>query len=168
MSQFFLWFKEMKQLYGFCPCCGELFRLSDATIFTQTLPPHTPFDRLNAQRDRLVKQEERFEECKDQIEEEATKRGQRRAARQLRKLSPYLYDSAANPNDVKVIFDPVEYLVFRGLTARHCTLIELVDHPAETSQREQAQESIARAIKAGNIEWQTFRVQPNGTITQEA
>ena len=167
MSRFFFWFKEMKQLYGFCPCCGDVFRLSDVEIFTRTPAPHTPFDKLAAQQDRQDRQFERFKEREREIRLDATRRGQRKAARQLRKLSPYLYDRAANANDVKVIFDPVEYLVFHGLTKERCTLIELVDHPAETSQREQAQKSIARAIKAGNLEWQTFRVGPNGNIVQE-
>jgi predicted Holliday junction resolvase-like endonuclease len=167
MSQFFLWFKEMKQLYGFCPCCGEPFRLSDVDLYTKTPPPHTPFDTIAAQEARLDQQVQKFGEQEREIRQAATRRGQQKAARQLRKLSPYLYDRAANANDVKVIFDPVEYLVFHGLTKKRCTLIELVDHPAETSQREQAQQSIESAIKAGNIEWQTFRVQANGTITQE-
>jgi predicted Holliday junction resolvase-like endonuclease len=82
-------------------------------------------------------------------------------------MSPYLYDRAANPNDVKVIFDPVEYLVFHGLTKEHCTLIELVDHPAETKSHERVQESLQRSIKSGNVEWQTFRIQTDGRIVQE-
>lgn len=167
MSQFFMWFKELKQLYGFCPCCGEVFRLSDTSIFTKTPPPHTPFDKLAAEHDRLNQQIEKFDEQEDKIREAATQRGQRKAARQLRKLSPYLYDQAANPKDVKVIFDPVEYLVFHGLTKGHCTLIELVDHPAASKAQEKVQSSIDQAIKGGNFEWQTFRVQTNGSIVQE-
>ena len=34
-------FTEMKAIYGFCPCCDELFRLSDATIYTKLPPPRT-------------------------------------------------------------------------------------------------------------------------------
>jgi len=166
MSRFFLWFKEMKQLYGFCPCCNELFRLSDATLYTKTLPPHTPFDTVAEQRKRFLKQRERFEDKEEAIRDEAKARGRALARRQLRKVAPFLR-RGVDPNDIKVIFDPVEYLMFHGLTKEQCTLIELVDHPAETSQREKAQRSIQRTIEAGNIEWQTFRVQLDGSITQE-
>ena len=83
-------------------------------------------------------------------------------------MSPYLYDQAMNANDIKVIFDPVEFVVFHGLTKEHRTLIELVDHPAETGARERAQTSIKHAIEAGNFEWQTFRVQPDGRVVPEA
>jgi len=168
MSRFFLWFKEMKQLYGFCPRCHELFRLSDVEIYTKTPPPHTPFDKLDAERVKLERQVERFDEREEQIRTAAKERGQKKAARRLRKISPYLYDRAANPKDVKLIFDPVEYLVFHGLTKEKCTLIELADHPAESKRHELMQDSIDRAIKAGNIEWQTFRVEASGKIVQEA
>jgi len=58
-------------------------------------------------------------------------------------------------------------LVFHGLTKDHCTLIELVDHPAETRPREKIQNSIERVIKGGDFEWQTFRVQTDGSIVQD-
>ena len=167
MSRFLLWFKEMKQLYGFCPCCHELFRLSGADLFIKERAPRTPFDELAATRARLDKQIERFEERESEIRQDAKNRGHKKAARQLRKITPHLYDRAVNPKDIKVLFDPVEYLVFHGLTKERCTLIELVDHPAESPQRERAQCSIDAAIKAGNIEWQTFRVELDGRVSAE-
>ena len=167
MTQFLIWFDELKQLYGFCPCCGELFRLSEVDIFTKTPPPRTVFDALNVRRKRLEAAEKSFEAKKGQIKQRATEIGQAKARRQLRKVSPYLYDRAVNANDVKLIFDPVEYLVFRGLTDDRCTRLEFVDHPAETHAREKAQRSIDRAIQAGNVEWQTFRVELSGRIVQE-
>lgn len=167
MSRFFLWFKEMKQLYGFCPCCHELFRLSDADLFIKERAPRTPFDELAARRARLDRQIERFEDRELEVREDARIRGRKKAARKLRKIAPHLYDRAVNPNDIKVIFDPVEYMVFHGLTKERCTLIELVDHPTKSPQREKVQRSIDAAIKAGNIEWQTFRVELDGRVSAE-
>ncbi len=167
MTRFLIWFEELKQLYGICPCCGELFRLSDVDIFTKTPPPKTVFDDIENQRRRLEDAREKFEDKKEEIKERATERGRAKAQRKLRKISPFLYDRAVNANDIKVIFDPVEYIVFRGLTDENCTSLELVDHPSETKEREIVQCSIQQAIAAGNIEWQTFRINDSGKIVQE-
>jgi predicted Holliday junction resolvase-like endonuclease len=84
----------------------------------------------------------------------------------LRKLAPHLYNRAINLQDVKVIFHPVESIVFHGLTKERCTLLEFVDHPAETKEREGLQHCIEEALTAGNVEWRTFRIQLNGNITE--
>ena len=86
----------------------------------------------------------------------------------MRRISPYFFGQSIDPKDVKLLFDPVEYLVFRGLIKRDCTSVEFVDHPAETKERERVQKSLERAIRAGNVEWQTFRVEQNGRIVQES
>jgi predicted Holliday junction resolvase-like endonuclease len=168
MTRFLIWFEEVKKLYGFCPCCGELFRLSEADIYSKTPPPRTDFDELEFRRGQLENMIDRFEAKKEAIEAEATKKGQAKARRKLRKIAPYLYDRAVVAQDMKVIFDPVEYLVFHGLTEKKCTLLEFVDHPAETKEREKAQRSIQTAISGGNVEWQTFRVQSDGNIVKES
>ncbi len=165
MTQFLVWFEEVKQLYGFCPCCGDLFRLSEVDVYSKTPPPQTEFDHLDKKRRQLETDQHRFEERLAGIKENATKKGQAKAKRKLRKMAPYLYDQAVVAQDMKVIFDPVEYLVFHGLTDKQCTLLEFVDHPAETKEREKTQASIERAIAAGNVEWQTFRINTNGQIT---
>lgn len=121
---------------------------------------------MDAQQARLDNEEAAFDEAESAIRQKATQRDQLKA-RQLRKLSTYLYDRTVNANDFKVVFDPVEYLVFHGLTKGHCTLIELVDHPAEYMRRGKVRKSIDRAVAAGNLEWQTFRVQSDGSIIQQ-
>ncbi len=167
MTRFLIWFEELKQLYGICPCCGDIFRLSDADIFTKTPPPKTVFDNISEQQQRLGIAKQNFEDKKGEIKVQATERGRAKAQRKLRKISPFLYDRAVNANDIKVIFDPVEYIVFRGLTDKNCTSLELVDHPPETKEHEIVQRSIQHVIEEGNIEWQTFRINDSGIIVQE-
>lgn len=167
MTPFLVWFEETKKLYGFCPCCGELFRLSDATVFTKSPPPRTEFDRVADQQQTLANRIERFDEREAEIREQAKIRGQRKARRRLRKISPFFFGQTIDPQDVKLLFHPVEYLVFRGMTVGKCSSVEFVDHPPETRERETVQKSLDRAIRAGNVEWQTFRVEPSGRIVPE-
>jgi predicted Holliday junction resolvase-like endonuclease len=158
----------MKSIFGFCPCCGDLFRLSDATLFTKTPPPKTDFDRSDAAFERLRKQTEQFAELEEAIQEKATRRGQMRATRRLRKMAPFFVQREIVPQDVKVLFHPVEYIVFRGLSNSACTSLLFVDHPPESRGRELLQISLKRAINSGNFEFQTFRVETNGRVVLES
>jgi predicted Holliday junction resolvase-like endonuclease len=167
MTAFLTWFEETKKIYGFCPCCGEMFHLSDVTIFTKTPPPQTPFDRIADQQTRLQRQIERFDEKEEEIREKAKATGQRKARRHLKKLSPYFFGATVDLKEVKLLFDPVEYVVFKGLSKANCSSVEFVDHQPDTKERELIQTSLDAAIHAGNIEWQTFRVETSGRIVPE-
>lgn len=160
-------FQEMKRLYGFCPCCGELFRLSEATLFTADPPPKTEFDNIEDQRRRLKRAIEKFDERKAMIREAAVQKGQREAKKRLKKIVPFFIARRIDPQDVKVIFNPVNYVVFRGLNSTGVKAVELVDSPAETKSHERVHQSIAAALKAGNIEWATLRIEDGGQVIRE-
>jgi predicted Holliday junction resolvase-like endonuclease len=157
-------FKEFGRIYGFCPCCNEPFRLSDANLFTRFAPPRTPFDKLDDARSRVQRLEDRFSDDEESIREEARRRGQRAAAARLRAIAPAFVTRRINPNDVKVLFDPVDYVVFRGVSDRCCKAIDFLDHPPDSTARERSQKSLARALRAGNVEWRTLRVSEDGVV----
>ena len=160
-------FTEMKCLYGFCPCCGALFRLSEATLFTKAPPPRTEFEKLDAAFHRLERREERFGEREDDVRERARQRGRRAANRRLQRIAPLLGDQPLADKDVKVLFDPVDYLVFRGLSKERCEALVFVDHPADSKRRERLQSSLQHAIKAGNLDWQTLRVDDEFRVVRD-
>ncbi len=160
-------FQTMRQIYGFCPCCGEPFRLSDATLFFRSRPPQTEFDLIEADRDKLDRQINRFEENEEGIRQAAREKGQRAARRRVRSIVPLLWNRKIEPSDVKVLFHPVEYVVFRGLNEQNCSAIDFVDHPPESQNRERVLKSISDSLEAGNVEWQTFRVSDEGTVALE-
>jgi predicted Holliday junction resolvase-like endonuclease len=47
-------FRAARHLWGRCPCCGELFRLSDAAVSFGSEPPRDWLRRLQRQRDALT------------------------------------------------------------------------------------------------------------------
>ena len=160
-------FNEMKRIYGFCPCCGEMFRLSDATLLTRTRPPKTGFDRLREQENRLVRQEQRFDDAEQQIREGARKLGQLAARRRLRAIAPFFSRRRIELRDVKVLFHSVEYIVFRGMSGKKCLSVDFIDHPAESADRERIQSSLQATINSGRIDWQTFRIDEYGRVKVE-
>lgn len=160
-------FNEMKRIYGFCPCCGEIFRLSDATLLTRIRPPKTSFDRLRERENRLVRQQQRFDDAEEQIRDEARRLGQLAARRRLRAIAPFFSRRRIELRDVKVLFHPVEYIVFRGMSGKNCLSVDFIDHPAESVDRERIQSSLQATISSGRIDWQTFRIDEYGRVKVE-
>jgi predicted Holliday junction resolvase-like endonuclease len=160
-------FNDLKRIYGFCPCCDEPFRLSDALLFTAQPPPKTAFDRVADAERRLVRAENKFDEAKEAIKQAARERGQKAALRRLRRISPSFGEMRINPMDVKILFDPVDYIAFPGLSNEKPGRITFIDAPAANSEEERIQSSIEKAIDAGNLEWCTLRIGDEGTITRK-
>jgi predicted Holliday junction resolvase-like endonuclease len=160
-------FNEMKRIYGFCPCCGELFRLSEVSLFTRAKPPRTVFYQVNAQLARLELLEQSFRDEEDQVRDDARRKGQADARRRLRTIAPFFTQRKIELRDVKVLFHPVEYVVFRGMSGSNCLSVDFVDHPADSSARERIQASLQRAIDRRRIDWQTFRITDEGRVIVE-
>ena len=160
-------FQEMKRIHGVCPCCSYVFRLSEAELFTRERPPKTEFDKVRDARERLEQHEEEFKQQLALLRQAATKKGWREARRRLRRIAPAFVGRGIDPQDVKVVFHPVEYVAFRGLTHGEPKAIEFIDREADSAERERLQASIERAIRAGNLEWHTYRVDTDGSVRPE-
>lgn len=160
-------FDQQKRIYGICPCCGEPFRLSDTTLYTKTAPPKTVFEKMDDERARLDRQAERFDAREEEIREEARRLGQIEARRRLRTIAPFFVARKIDPHDVKLLFHPVEYVVFRGMQTDRCASVDFIDHPARSRERERIQRSLDHAIRAGNLEWQTFRIGDDGRVVRD-
>ena len=89
----------------------------------------------------------------------------RQAKRKLRKIDPTFSGSNTDPQDVKVLFDPVEYIVFRGLNSeRGVQLVEFVSRSPENRAQEVTVKSIDRTIRNGSIGVETLHMQDDGSF----
>ena len=70
-----------------------------------------------------------------------------------------------DPQDVKVIFNPVTYVVFDGMSQRKLKTIQLLATPPQNGATERMQSSIEGAISRGNVEFRTLRVDDRGRIS---
>lgn len=159
---------EMKRIYGICPCCGEPFQLSEAEIFTRSRPPRTVFEKVDDACGRLQRRIEKFEEDEEQMREEARRIGQLAARRRLRQIAPFFSGRGIDPQDVKLIFHPVQYVAFKGMQKNLCASVDFIDHPPTNREQEVVHKSLNKAIRAGNLEWQTFRIGDDGRFISEA
>jgi predicted Holliday junction resolvase-like endonuclease len=160
-------FNELKRIYGICPCCGEPFRLSEAALFTKAAPPKTVFETIDDAHSRLERQIQKFADREEEIREEARRLGQREAHRRLREIAPFFVARRIDPQDVKLLFHPVEYVVFRGMQDGRCASVDFIDHPPADRDGARIQRSIDSAIRAGNLEWRTFRIREDGRVVED-
>jgi len=164
----FQFFAIQRNIFGLCPCCNQLFRLSDCKIYLRTRPKKDWMDVLETEDDRLARIEERIDEREEVLREKARVKGRQLAQRVIRKIDPVFTPRRLNPDDAKVLFHPVDYVVFSGMkSAGPMKQIVFLDRKTRAPDRRRLQRSIEKAIEAEKYEWITIRVQQDGTIKEE-
>jgi len=161
-------FQIQRSIFGVCPHSGEIFRLSECKIFLKTKPKKDWMDVLKRKELHLEKLDERIEESRKRLEELAHRRGRRLAQAAVRKLDPVFAPRKLNPDDAKVIFHPIDYLVFKGMNGEESIKrILLLAREARSSDRRGLQRSIEKVVDRGKYEWLSIRVLQDGTIKEE-
>ena len=81
-----------------------------------------------------------------------------------RKIDPIFSGSGYDPQDVKVMFHPVTYVVFDGMAQGKVTQVQLLATPPQNDTSEQVQSSIEQTVNQGNFEFRTLRVDYLGRV----
>jgi predicted Holliday junction resolvase-like endonuclease len=158
-------FHDFQRIHGFCPCCGAPFRLNDATLYYKAAPPKTPWDSLEAAWQRLQEAEDRFLQDESRLREKATVAGRLEADRRLEAITVFFKSHDIAIGDIKLLFHPVDYVLFRGLSAGGCTSIEFIDREPISRTHERLQRSIETTIKAGHVSSLTARIRDDGRVS---
>src|SRR5580704_1291131 len=159
-------FRELGHIIGVCPCCGELFYLSEAHPYLAGKQPRSIVDRLRAAERRLERDEEALAEIEANLREKAANAGLRTAKKLLKKIDPVFSGAGYDQHDVKVIFDPVTYVVFNGMSRGRLRDVVLLAKEPENSMTERLYGSIEKSISRGQIEFKTLRVGDDGKVIQ--
>jgi len=107
---------------------------------------------------RLDAAEQRLEEKRSAIQESARELGRRQALKATRKIDRVFKPRRLNADDSKVIFHPVDFVVFNGMKlGPSIRNIILLDRQTRDVGHRAIQRSIERAIERENYEWQTLR-----------
>src|SRR5215813_3452778 len=132
-------YKEQRFIVGICPCCQKIFQLIDCAIYFGT--KRIRIDELDAtiqKGQEVQKAQERLEstegdlyelleeaECleaeyiekvKPIIERKYKIEGRKQALAQISRVDKVFTKKRVAPRDLRLIFDPVEYVAFKGLT----------------------------------------------------
>jgi predicted Holliday junction resolvase-like endonuclease len=182
MNNLLLFIDNLQNILGLCPCCGEIFLLTNAKlIFTEKKENKSKYGLyLSSQKElelqqlkiekmetNLEKLEEKHANVLDEIKEMSRNTGRRNAKKALKRLGSVFSGRNIDPQDVKVIFDPVEYIVFDGMCDKSIKKIELVGRRPKTKQEENIEKSINKAIQQGDYNFKVLRIDKEGNIELE-
>jgi predicted Holliday junction resolvase-like endonuclease len=163
----------LQNVLGICPCCGEIFRLVEGKfIFPQLQPRTCDYLELVGEEQKLAGAQERFQSESDRFEQKVEEqrerwreKGRRRTKRRLKKIDPTFSGNDIDPQDVKAIFHPVEYVIFHGLCSeRGVRLVELVSRMPTNRAREVVLKSINDTIRRGDVGFETLHMKDDGTF----
>lgn len=157
-------FSYQRQIFGVCPCCGELFRLSDCKVYRKDAPLTDWKEKLEKQSAALDRFEEKLEEKMDALREKARVTGRKQADRLIKKVDPVFAPLKLNPDDAKVVFHPIDFLVFNGMKAKDLKNLIVLDSKEKPKDLKYIQESVINTIEKKNYEWLTVNVANDGKI----
>jgi predicted Holliday junction resolvase-like endonuclease len=165
-NQLLKFFQLQRQIFGVCPHTGNVFRLSECHIYVKKKPEPDWLQQIEAAQTKISNAEEKLDEKEETIREKARIAGRSEATKMVRKIDKIFHPLKLNPDDSKVIFHPVDYIVFNGMKTGKMKNLILMDKAKGTSDK-RLQQSIQKVIEKKNYEWITLRVEENGNIKQE-
>jgi predicted Holliday junction resolvase-like endonuclease len=170
-KEIFEFYGALRQLFIFCPACGTPHRLSDCKLFQKAKPAADWKDKLDKDLEQLERAEIALMEKINLAREAYRLSGRRAADKTIRKIDPIFTPLKLNCNDSKVIFHPVDFIVFHGMNNRDkpCAVTEIVllDKAKKAGEALLIQKSIEKVVQEGNYEWITLRVEESGQIKAE-
>ena len=160
-------FEIERQIFGICPNpkCGEFFRLSECKIFLKGEKAKDWLDQLQKQQEKIDRAEEKLEEKRREIMEAAREKGRKQALEVIKTIDRVFTPKGLNPDDAKIIFHPIDYVVFNGMKeTKKINNIVLFDRERKDADSKRLQRSIQKTIESGNYEWQTIVIDESGAI----
>ena len=163
-NQLILFFQLQRQIFGVCPNTGNIFRLSDCTIYLRKKPEKDWLQKIKTAQQRIDNSTDKFNE-KDSLNED--NKGRKKATQAVKRFDKVFNPRKLNPDDSMGIFHPIDYIVFNGMKAGQIKNVVLLDSDKKTVEEKRLQKSINKVIENEKYEWLTFRVEDNGNIKQE-
>jgi predicted Holliday junction resolvase-like endonuclease len=162
------YFAVQRSLFGLCPHCADIFRLSDTRVFLRAKPKPDWMDALAKKGDLLEAAEEKLAEKEEDLRSKAREAGRREAMKHVARVDRVFTPRRLNPDDAKVIFHPIDYVVFDGMKiGPSMRRVLLLDRETTDSEHRALQRSIATAVEKGRMDWKTLTVRPDGSIVEK-
>ncbi len=149
---------EQNRFYAECPCCGEPILLKDAGLFY--------LDDFSPEAEELYKQ--RLYELKEQEKEIRERRKEVPRVSEvkatavnigfiLERIAPCMEDFCFEKNDCRSLFDPIDYVIFEGLTrSGKVNKIMFVDIKTGKASLSVKQREIRDLVEDKKVTWDTY------------
>jgi len=150
---------EENRFYAECPCCGEPILLKDAGLFY--------LDDFSPDAEKLYQQ--KLAECKIREKEIREKRKKislkSKIATEtinigfiLERIAPLMKDFCFDRNDCRSLFDPIDYIIFEGLSQKNSvSKILFVEIKTGKARLNNHQKEIRSLVERKRVEWDTYQ-----------
>lgn len=152
--------KKDKRLMGTCPVCDEEFRLADILLFAiGDDPPEAALAAIQAARHEIKDRKQELAVRRERM----TKRAQKTAetvniGKIVEKILPSFPSFSYVAGDCRPLYDPIDYLIFSGLTANsQVDSLVFVDVKSGNARLKDNQKSIKRAVETGCVSFVTAK-----------
>lgn len=160
--------REQRHIFGTCPQCHALFRLVDARVSYDAPYKLDWMDRIQNAQDSWQTKTEDLEAKEKEMRRTAIERATKtKLPKLLKRVVPTFAAYKLNPQDIKTVFHPIDFVVFDGLNRDRVNRVLLMDHKTSETNRASIQRSIADTIGTDSVAWETLRVSDTGAITRE-
>lgn len=164
MSDFVTYLREGRHMFSACTHCGSIARLSELELERKGRYSPDWLDEISAKLDRLGQRTFELQQKAKDLQAQARSRAEKEILpKRLLQIAPALSRSGVDPRDVSALFDPVEFVVFRGMNSddgvRDVQFLS-VGPKTEASRRLEA------VVASRAYDWNLIRVSDDGTLTQ--
>jgi predicted Holliday junction resolvase-like endonuclease len=165
-NQLIKFFQLQREIFGVCPYSGNVFRLSECHIYVKRKPQLDWLQQIEKAQLKISNLEDKLNDKEEEIREKARVAGRSEASKMIKKIDKIFNPLKLNPDDSKVIFHPIDFIVFNGMKSGNMKSLVLLDK-ANNKTDKRLQRSIKNVVEKGNYEWITLRVEENGSVKQE-
>jgi len=142
-----------------CPCCGESVQLRDASLFH--LNDFTPEAKvfLEQRRTELREQKKELKERRRSIPKTSELSAKSvNIGLILERLAPSLKQFRFNRNDCRSIFEPIDYIIFEGLTRKgKVDRIVFSDIKTGKARLQDNQKEIKSLVERKRVTWDIYK-----------
>jgi predicted Holliday junction resolvase-like endonuclease len=150
---------EENNFYAICPCCGETFLLKDAGLFY--------LDDFSPNAEKLYQQ--KAAECKlreKQLREKRKKISEKSEVSTTainigfisERIAPLMRDFYFDRNDCRSLFDPIDYIIFEGLSKKNSvSKILFTEIKTGKARLNDHQKEIRNLVERKQVTWDTYK-----------
>ena len=159
-------FQEFRRILCICPCCGELVRVSDLHIRSKGKVQRTWLDKYEKKVQIIEEKICEFEEKEKEMREEAHQKGRLAAEERIyNTIHPCFRDITVNPNDIKPILHPIDFIIFQNMNKGpdiNEIMFFSMHQPDKTLQK--IRDDINDLITERSYEWIEVRIDDKGDM----
>lgn len=155
--------KELKSnlnLYAECPTCGKSFQLNKAIMFYVDGPiPDEAKKIITKKENDLAMRKKELIKTRKKLKERAEKATiSVNLGKILEKVAPAIRGFKYNPRDCRALFEPIDYLVFNGLSTENGDIDSMlfIDIKTGNAKLNYHQKQIKATVENGKVFWDTY------------